>query len=90
MNTNHQKNMIISTQTKTNAVIETVEEALIEMGKRISHPSFAEFVRQTLSLGSNLRYEMIVKKSNASTFVVSLNYKEESPKKSISTLIRLQ
>lgn len=82
--------MIISTQAEKNTVIETVEEALIEVGRRIAHPSFVDFVRQTLIPGSKLKYELIIKKSNASQFVVSLNYKEETPNKSICTLIRLQ
>ena len=69
--------------------IETVEQALASMGNRIASPEFAAFVRQLIEAGSNVKYELTIKKSNQPGFVVSLDYLQAAPKKSCGAFIRL-
>jgi hypothetical protein len=73
---------------KTNR-IQTVEEALVEMGNRIASPDFGAFVRQLIEAGADVKYELKIKKSNSPGFVVALNYQAEAPKKSFGTLLGL-
>lgn len=69
--------------------VDSVEEALSIFGQRIASSEFARHVRQIIEAGTNVKYELTVKKSNQPGFIVALNYTMESPKKSIGTFLRL-
>ncbi len=69
--------------------IETVEAALAHFGERIASPEFAGHVRQMIEAGTNVKYELTVKKGNQPGFIVSLNYTMEAAKQPLGTLLRL-
>ena len=67
----------------------TLEDALRLLGENIASEDFANFVRQALEAGTNVKYELTAKKSNQPGFVVNLSYVIQSPRKNFGTFIRL-
>ena len=69
--------------------LERVEEALAVMGERIASNDFAKEVRKLIESGANAKYILTIKKSNQPGFIVSLDYKCESPMKSCGVFLKL-
>ncbi len=69
--------------------VSSVEEALNILGNRIASPEFAKYVRQIIEAGTDVRYELTVKKGNQPGFIVALNYTVHAPKKSFGTFLKL-
>lgn len=69
--------------------VESVEQALVVMGKRISSREFTSVVRQLIEAGTDVKYVLTIKKSNQPGFVVALDYHMESPKKSCGRFLKL-
>jgi hypothetical protein len=68
----------------------SVEEALAIFGKRIASDEFAETVRHKLGEGTNMKYELSVKKGHVTGYVVALNCVLEVQKKSLGSFLRLE